>query len=385
MKNKPILKISAGKILAVIIILCGLVSLYRRFRFGLGAVTNLSDGVPWGLWISFDFIGVGLAASGFIIAAAVHIFNIHSFERITRPAILTAYIGYLLVVVLLIIDLGRPQNFWHPLTMWNIHSVMFEITWCIVLYTFILTIEFAPVIFEKFRLNAPVKLIKKITIPAVALGVLFSILHQSSFGSIYLINPGRLYPLWYSELLPVNFFISCIAAGISIMAVELYFYKRQDINLLSALGNAAFYVLITGLIVKITDMAFTGRINIMMTARSETYWFYSEVIIGTIIPVLLLSTRKYRKNSFILFIASLCIITGFMLNRLNVVITGFAASSGTKYFPSFEEISITMMLIVLGIFAFKLAVKYFNIFGEYGSGEITNNKQPVSVKISVSK
>jgi Ni/Fe-hydrogenase subunit HybB-like protein len=364
MRNNILQKINTGKILTVIIIICGLVSLYRRFQLGLGAVTHLSDNVPWGLWIGFDFVGIGLAASGFIIAAAAYVFNINNFEKITRPAILTAYIGYILVVALLIIDLGRPQNFWHPLTMWNFHSIMFEITWCIVFYTLILTIEFAPVILEKLGLSTPFKLLKKITIPAVVLGALFSTLHQSSFGSIYLINPGRLHPIWYSELLPVNFFISCIAAGISIMIVELYIYKRQDAGLLPVLGKAAFYVLIVGSAVRIADMAFTGRINAITDVRPESFSFYSEIILGTIIPILLLSSRKFRSKRLLLLISSLCIISGFILNRLNVVITGFTATSGVKYFPSFEEISITLMLIVLGIWAFKLSVKYFNIFGE---------------------
>ncbi|MGE5860937.1 MAG: NrfD/PsrC family molybdoenzyme membrane anchor subunit, partial [Ignavibacteria bacterium] len=138
-------KFSFWKAVSVIIAVIGIYSLIIRFTKGLGASTHLSDKVPWGLWIGFDFIGVGLAAAGFTIAAAAHIFNNHKYEPIARPAILTAFIGYMMVVALLVIDLGKPENFWHPLVMWNVHSVMFEITWCVICYSTVLTIEFAPV------------------------------------------------------------------------------------------------------------------------------------------------------------------------------------------------------------------------------------------------
>ncbi len=189
--KKSIFKFTFWKVVAVIIGIIGILSLYIRFTKGLGASTNLSDLVPWGLWIGFDFIGVGLAAAGFTIAATAHIFNNHKYEPIARPAILTAFIGYMMVVALLVIDLGKPENFWHPLVMWNVHSVMFEITWCVICYSTVLSIEFAPVIFEKFNLKWPLKLVKKITIPVVICGVLFSTLHQSSFGSLYLISSWK--------------------------------------------------------------------------------------------------------------------------------------------------------------------------------------------------
>ncbi|HEX2984245.1 MAG TPA: NrfD/PsrC family molybdoenzyme membrane anchor subunit, partial [Ignavibacteriales bacterium] len=184
MKNSSFFKLTFWKAVGTVIFLVGAYSAFLRFTQGLGATTHLSDKIPWGLWIGFDFIGVGLAAAGFTIAATVHIFNVHKFEPIVRPSILIAYVGYSLVVLLLIVDLGRPENFWHPLIMWNHHSVMFEITWCIICYTTVLTLEFAPVVLEKFNLHAPKKLLRKISIPVVIAGVLFSTLHQSSFGSL---------------------------------------------------------------------------------------------------------------------------------------------------------------------------------------------------------
>ncbi|MFA7228224.1 MAG: Ni/Fe-hydrogenase cytochrome b subunit [Melioribacteraceae bacterium] len=374
MKINEILKPTFWKVVSVIIVTMGLISTYHRFTLGLGSTTNLHDFAPWGLWIGFDFLGVGLAAAGFTIAATVHIFHIHKYESLVRPAILTAFLGYSIVVCLLVVDLGRPENFWHPLIMWNIHSVMFEITWCIICYTTVLLLEFAPVVLEKYNLKKPIKYLKMISIPVVVAGVLFSTLHQSSFGSLYLIVPGRLHPLWYSSLLPVHFFISCVAAGLSMIIFESYLIARTfskdngfhntGINL-NVLSGAAFVVLIAlsaGLLLKLYDFIDTGKLVYLTIPSTETYLFYLEIVLGTIVPIFLLSSRKYREDKKWLYIISVCVISGLILNRLNVSITGLAASSGVNYFPSFDEISITMMLVVLAIFAFRLIAENFPVF-----------------------
>ena len=374
MKIKEILKPTFWKIISVIIVTMGLVSTYLRFTQGLGATTNMQDFIPWGLWIGFDFIGVGLAAAGFTIAAIVHIFNIHKYEPFVRPAILTAFLGYTIVVCLLLADLGRPENFWHPLVMWNIHSVMFEITWCIICYSTVLILEFAPVILEKFNLRAPIKILKKISIPVVVAGVLFSTLHQSSFGSLYLIVPGKLHPLWYSSLLPVHFFISCISAGLAMIIFESYLITRgctkeegfSNIGLkLNILSDAAFVVwiaLIVGLLLKSYDFVSNNKLHYLAIPSMETSLFYLEIILGSIIPIILLSNKKLREDKKWLYIISICVICGLILNRVNVSITGLVASSGVNYFPSIDEINITMMLVVLAIFAFKLIAKNFSLF-----------------------
>ena len=369
MKINEILKPTFWKIVAVIFITIGLYSTILRFTKGLGAATHLYDTVPWGLWIGFDFLGVGLAAAGFTIAATVHIFNFHKFEPLVRPAILTAFLGYSLVVGLLIVDLGRPENFWHPLVMWNIHSVMFEITWCIICYSTVLMLEFAPVVLEKFKIKAPVKILKKISIPIVIAGVLFSTLHQSSFGSLYLIVPGRLHPLWYSSLLPVQFYVSCIGAGLSMIIFESYLNVRAfntgiKLEILSTISVIVLIDLIAGFLIKFFDLFATGKLAYLIIPSTETYLFHLEILIGTFIPIYLLSYKKYREDKKWLYIISIFVISGFILNRMNVSITGLAASSGKNYFPSFDEISITMMLVVLAMFAFNLIVKNFPVFTE---------------------
>jgi Ni/Fe-hydrogenase subunit HybB-like protein len=394
MNIKEILKPSFWKIVSVIIVTVGLFSTYFRFSLGLGATTNLQDSVPWGLWIGFDFIGVGLAAAGFTIAATVHIFNIHKYEPLVRPAILTAFLGYSVVVCLLLVDLGRPENFWHPLVMWNIHSVMFEITWCIICYSTVLLLEFAPVVLEKFNLKAPIKILKIISIPIVIAGVLFSTLHQSSFGSLYLIVPGKLHPLWYSSLLPIHFFISCIAAGLSMIIFESYLIARSctkedgfcntglKMNILSGASFVVWFALIAGLLLKIYDFVSNDKLIYLTIPSMETSLFYLEIIIGTIVPIYLLSYRKFREDKKWLYFISICVISGLILNRLNVSITGLVASSGINYFPSFDEISITMMLVVLAIFAFRLIAKNFSVFlgeesEETGSSSSSNKSKQI--------
>ena len=390
MKASEILKPTFWKVVSVIIVTMGLFSTYFRFSRGLGATTNLHDTVHWGLWIGFDFLGVGLAAAGFTIAATVHIFHIHKFEPLVRPAILTAFLGYSVVVCLLVVDLGRPENFWHPLVMWNIHSVMFEITWCLICYTTVLMLEFAPVVLEKFNFKAPIKILKMISIPIVIAGVLFSTLHQSSFGSLYLIVPGKLHPLWYSSLLPVHFYISCIAAGLSMIIFESFLIARSftkedgfyntglQMDVLSGAAFAVLIALIAGFLLKIYDFVENGKLIYLTIFSTETYLFYLEIILGTILPIYVLSFRKFREDKKWLYIISIFVISGLILNRLNVSITGLAASSGVNYFPSFDEISITMMLVVLALFAFRLIAKYFPLFVNEESEDPVNGRVQIN-------
>ena len=174
-----------------------------RFTKGLGAVTNLSDDFPWGLWIGFDMlVGIGVAAGGFAIAAAVHVFHLEDFKPILRPTILTAFLGYGFAILALLLDLGRPWNIWHPIIMWNPRSVMFEVGWCVMLYTTVLFLEFSPVLLERFKLRRAGRVLKAVSPILVILGVILSTLHQSSLGSRCLLLPGLMHQLWSSSLLP---------------------------------------------------------------------------------------------------------------------------------------------------------------------------------------
>jgi Ni/Fe-hydrogenase subunit HybB-like protein len=201
----------------------GIYAAITRFAYGLGATTNLSDQMPWGLWVGFDVLcGVGLAAGGFTITAGVYLFGLKHLRPIARPAVLTAFLGYQLVSAGLLFDLGKPYNIWHPLVMWNPHSVMFEVAWCVMLYSTVLALEFSPMVFEKFGWHTPAKVVKKLSIPLVLAGVLLSTMHQSSLGSVFLIMPTKLHEIWYSTALPIFFFVSSIGVGLSMVIFESY-------------------------------------------------------------------------------------------------------------------------------------------------------------------
>ncbi len=368
-----------------IILGLGLYSTYVRFFHGLGAATNLTDEFPWGLWIGFDVLcGVGLAAGGFTVAAVVYIFNIRKFKSIVRPAILTAFLGYLMVIMAILFDLGRPYRIWHPIVMWNPHSVMFEVGWCVMLYTTVLALEFSQVVLERLKWAKLLKFIQNIVIPLVILGVLFSTLHQSSLGSLYLIVPEKLYPLWYSPLLPVLFFISAIAVGFAMVIFESYlssraFNKQLEKPLLSDLARIVVFILMLYLVLKFQDFARRDAWSYLFINRTETYFFWAEILGGVIIPMTLLSFRKVRKNQLILFLSIIMVILGFVMNRLNVAITGMESYAKAGYFPSWMEISVTLMAVALGFAAFSLAVKYLPIFKREDSNDIPFTK-PIKIR-----
>ncbi|GBC80962.1 putative Ni/Fe-hydrogenase 2 b-type cytochrome subunit [bacterium HR10] len=354
----------------LVILGAGLYSTVVRFTGGLGASTALSDAFPWGLWVGFDVLcGVALAAGGFTISAVVYIFNIERFRPIIRPTILTAFLGYLLVIVALLFDLGRPYRIWHPLVMWNPHSVMFEVAWCVMLYTTVLALEFSPMVFERLRLQRPLRILHALTVPLVILGVILSTLHQSSLGSLYLIVPEKLHPLWYSPLLPVFFFISAIALGCAMTIFESFlsyraFRKRLEIDLLTDLGKVIVVALAVYLVLKVQDLVGRGALAHVLEPTYEARMFLAEMMLGVIGPMLLLSVRRVRTDHFGLFVSALLVVLGFIMNRLNVSITGMEASSGVSYFPSWTELSVTFMIVALGFALFGLAVKYLPVFPE---------------------
>lgn len=356
------------KVIAAVILAAGACSTYVRFTRGLGAATNLSDSFPWGLWIGMDVLcGVGLAGGGFTLAAIVYVFNIKRFYPILRPAILTAFLGYLLVIVALLFDLGRPLQIWHALIMWNPRSVMFEVAWCVMLYTTVLALEFSPVVLERFKMEKALRVIKSITIPLVILGVLLSTLHQSSLGSLYLIVPQKLYPLWYSPFLPVFFFVSAIAAGCGMVILESFLSSRAfrrglEVHLLSEMSRIAVVVLSVYLVIRILDGYQRHIAGLLLLPRAETYLYWLEIIVGVLLPIALFAFPRVRRSQNGLFLGAVSIIVGFVLGRMNVSVTGMEGSSGTRYLPSLMEASTTLSIITLGFIAFSLAAKYLPVF-----------------------
>ncbi len=366
--KKYLSKLTFWKVVAGIILTAGAYSTGVRIFGGLGSATNLSDEFPWGLWIGFDVLcGVGLAAGGFTLAAIVYIFNVKRFEPIIRPTILTAFLGYLLVMVALMFDLGRPLQFWHAIFMWNPRSVMFEVAWCVMLYTTVLSLEFAPVILEKFKLMKAVSLLKKISIPLIIIGVLLSTLHQSSLGSLYLIVPEKLYGLWYTPYLPVFFYVSAIATGCGMIILESFLSSRAfkrglEMNLLSEIGRVAVVMLAVYLTMKVVDLADRRVFALLFVPRMETYLYWLEITVGVIVPLLLLSQVKIRQSQNGLFVSAVMIILGFVLNRMNIGISGMESWAGVSYFPTWMEVAVTISIVVAGFILFALAAKYLPLF-----------------------
>ncbi|MEA3336364.1 MAG: Ni/Fe-hydrogenase cytochrome b subunit [Chloroflexota bacterium] len=359
----------------------GLGIIMLRFVYGLSAVTNLSDQFAWGLWISFDVMcGVALAAGAFVIAATVHIFRLERFEPLVRPAILTGLLGYLLVVAGLIVDLGRPYNVWRPLFHWQHHSVLWEVGVCVATYTTVLLIEFLPVVLEKVNHFEAVttrlptvkltQLLKKVSIAFVIMGVVLSTLHQSSLGSLWVLMPTKVSPLWYSLYLPVFFWMSAIAVGLAMTIVESTlsskaFNRGLETHLLVDLAKAAAVVLAIYLAVRAIDLVVRGAWPLMFEPTLQAASFWAEIGLGVMLPIVLFSIRPLRQRHGVLFLgAVLIVVFGVVLNRFNVSLIGLLPYTGQIYTPSWMELVVTMTLVSLGVIAFGLAAKYLPVFHE---------------------
>jgi Ni/Fe-hydrogenase subunit HybB-like protein len=351
------------------LMVAGLYATIVRFTQGLGSATNLNDQFPWGLWVGFDVLcGVMLAAGGFTLTAAVHILNIKRLRPIVRPTILTAFLGYLLVCVALMFDLGRPYRIWHPLIMRNPHSVMFEVAYCVMLYTAVLFLEFVPIVLERFHLERPLKIIRAALIPLVIGGVILSTLHQSSLGTLYLIMPEKLHPFWYSPLLPILFFISAIAVGLAMTIFESslsakYFGCQLELPILQELGRVLVVVLSVYAVLRFEDLLHRGALRATLQPTYEMYFFWLEIFLSVIAPLALLSQRRVRTSANGLYVSAVLVVFGFITNRLNVSITGLESSAGMHYVPKWTEVAVTGAIIAAGFALFGLAAKYLPIFG----------------------
>ena len=351
------------------IMAAGVVATWLRISGGLGGSTNLSDRFPWGLWIGFDILcGVGLAAGGFTLAATVHIFNIERYKPIVRPAILTAFLGYLLVILALLFDLGRPDRIWHPLIMWNPHSVMFEVGWCVTLYTAVLALEFVPAVLERLRWKRTLGWLRLVSLPVIIAGVILSTLHQSSLGSLYLIVPNKLYPLWYSPLLPLLFFISAVAVGLAMTIFESWhssraFGQHLEWTLIQGLSRMLAIVLSVFLTLRALDIVHRGALGLLFAPRAETYLFWLEILL-MLAPMVLLFRGGLGAHST--YACAVMVIFGFITNRLNVSITGMQAYAGVASIPRWSEVAVTMAIIALGFALFRLAVYELPIFNGHG-------------------
>lgn len=352
-------------------VLMGLVALaavaaLARFAFGLGATTNLSDSYPWGLWVAFDVVtAVPLAAGAFTLGAIVHVFHIKKLEPLVRPAIVTGFLGYSLVCIGLLLDLGQPQRGWHTLVYPNVHSPMFEVSLCVMGYTTVLLLEFLSPVCERFGLHLPLRVLRNLEMPLVILSAMISTLHQSTIGTFFLIAVNKLHNLWYTPILPLLFWISAIATGISIVILEATMSNRwlhgsDESEMLEILARIVPYVLSAYLAVKLYSLVFLQQGPLFDRPGLMVLWMV-EIGGGVIAPIWLFLKHKYRTQMGPRAAAAGLVVAGLVLNRFSVSMFGMI-HEGRSYVPSVVETVITLGIISAEVLFFVLIAKYFPIF-----------------------
>jgi len=366
-------------VVAAIIVLIGTIITVLRFAFGLGAVTHLSHDNPWGIWISFDLlVGVALAAGGYVTSAAVYIFGLKKYHSAVRPAVLTGFLGYALVVFALTYDVGRPWRLPYPfIVQQGTTSLLFEVGACVMLYLTVLFLEFLPAPLEWLGLKKPRKLAVKLTLVLTIFGVVLSTLHQSSLGALFLIAPSKLHPLWYSHYLPVYFFISSIAAGLSMVIFEStlshrYFADKMDQTHLDenegvtlGFGKAASLVLAGYFVIKVMGVAGGNHWRLLGTPYG--YWFLVEILGFVALPAFLYAVGVRNKDLILIRFTAVWTVLGIVVNRLNVGLIAFNwhLPMERKYFPHWMEIAISIFIVTLGILCFRFIATRMPIFYEH--------------------
>lgn len=413
----PLRLITPGNGILIAIMAMGLMAAAYRFIQGLGATTNLTDQFPWGLWVAFDVIcGVALAAGGFTTAAVVYIFWGEKYHGLARPAVLTGFIGYTFVAVGLMVDLGLPWHIWHPIIFWPKHSALFEVAWCVMLYLSVLALEFLPSVFERFRWFKLQELFERfvpayvvvalswftyimshkvywaviafivLTVLAIFLpklirgvggvpilliiaGILFSTAHQSSLGTLFLLTPDKLNHLWWTPMLPVNFFLSAVAVGFAMVVFEATLSAKNfslavEDEALDGMGQILLYILVVNFVVRVGDIAYRGNLPLVLSKMGLL--FAAEMLMGIIVPIILLVSPRWRAHTWLRFTAVTLVIAGLIFNRFNVTLFAMDRPGEGFYFPSMMEFVITMAIVSAIIFFYNIMVKMFPVLPDTG-------------------
>jgi Ni/Fe-hydrogenase subunit HybB-like protein len=377
---QPRMRLNFSPLVWVLLTLVGIAFVVAMIRYatGIGPISDLSYSYPWGFWISFDlFTGVAISSGGFLMAGIVYILRIKEFQPLLRPSVLTAFLGYIMVAVALLVDLGHPERIWYMMIHWNHTSVLLEIGICVMSYLTVLAFEFAPVVFEGLKWEKLAHFLHKFIMPFVILGVVLSTLHQSSLGSLLLIEPTKLHPLWWTPILPIMFFTSAIAIGLAMIIFESslssrYFKRGLETHLLEKLARTIPIVLVVYLILKFGDLAVAGDLGYLFTSGRMSVLFWAEILIGVIAPILWFSIKKNRQSPNALLAGAVILLLGMILNRFNVSWLAVKHAdplsyiptfmSNVRYMPTLPEISVSLGVFSAGILAFCLAAKYLPVF-----------------------
>ena len=358
-------------ILAAIVVF-GLILGIIRLVLGLGATTNLSDYYPWGLWIAFDFFAVPFSAGAFTLAAVVHIFNQEKYHGIARLAVLAGFLGYLMVILVLLLDIGRWDQFYSVLLpwRWNLHSFMFEVSMSITMYFGVLILELIPIVFKQ-REWMPAQLIDQLIALIASAGILLSTVHQGSIGAIFLVLSHKLHPLWWTPIMPLLFLISAVFSGLSVavfvaIVAGRALRKPVPMQLLTGLAKVVAIVQSIYLVLKIGDLLVAGEIGLVFGSGWLSVLFLVEIIIGVILPLIIFASRA-RESEGNLLTGTICTLVGLALNRSLISWFALRVPAGATYFPHWMEIVIVIAAFAAAILLFSLGVRYLPVFPEHAA------------------
>lgn len=392
-----------GVIVLLLLAINGIVFLMGRFFFGIGAVTNLNNQYPWGLWIGVDVAaGVALASGGFTTAALGHVFHREYYHDIVKPALLTAMLGYTFVALGVFVDIGRWYFIWHPLVMWNGSSALFEVGICVMIYLTVLYIEFLPIVTKRFInnvklkwifkfLNKPIDKILRILDKGlgktmfvfIIAGVVLSTLHQSSLGTLMVIAGPKMHPLWQTPILPLLFLLSAISVGFPMVIFESLiasksFGLKPEMDVLSKLGGLVAPILGIYLAFKIGDMFVRESFVYLAEFNLQSVMFTIEVVFGIVIPLRMFLSPTVLKSPGLLFTASSLVIFGVLLNRIdNFIVAYNPPISYGAYIPSIGEVSVTVGFAAILILLYRVIVMNFPVISQTNKNFVPQTKYAI--------
>ncbi len=364
-------------IISAPVILLGIVIIVIRFAKGIGSVTNLTQEVPWGLWIGFDVVtGVAFAGGAYVITFLVYILNIKKYKSIVRVTVLNGFLAYVFYAGALLLDLGRPWNVINPIigNNFGVSSVLFLVAWHFLLYMIAQLVEFSPAIAEWIGAKRTHKILSGMTLGAVILGITLSTLHQSGLGALYLMAKEKIHPLWYSEFIPILFFISSIFAGLSMVIFEGSISQKVFSDQVSDKNHKAHNNIVLSLskICTVTlfvyfflqILTFIHGKNWMYLNTPMGYWYLTEMLGFVLLPMILFY-YSFRKQSLTLIkIASILTMLGIIINRLNITVIGFRWDAATHYIPSWMEIVVTLTVLFVEIWVFRWIIRRLPVLSE---------------------
>ncbi|WP_324716843.1 NrfD/PsrC family molybdoenzyme membrane anchor subunit [Carboxydochorda subterranea] len=355
-----------------LVVAAALVAAGYRMIYGLGAATHLSDAWPWGLWKILGVVaGIPLAAGAFVVAAWVHVFRHHGYESLARPAVLAGFIGYLTAIASLFVDIGQPHRIWHPIVMWQPHSVLFEVCWCVILYTTVLALEFSPVAFEKLGWQRAGRIVQHFIAPIAGAGATLCVLHQSSLGSLFLIAPSRMSPMWYTPWLPLIFFVSSVAAGLAVLQLLAWVADRvygQPVaeSIRAGLARGLTGVLVLYLAVRLGDWSLRGTGPWRTSWGLEGALAWAELVMGIVLPLALLLAAGVRAGGQEWRVAAAAFTAaGVLLHRLDTGLTSMREAAWLPYVPSAIEWLVMAGMVCAGILAYDWVARRLPLF-EHG-------------------